>query len=157
MKFTLTILSLLLYSLLSGQSISSYVITSAGEAIMSDEGALYLSVGEPMNTELHGGEVMISQGFLQVTIANRVLSSDQLLEETITVYPNPTLQELRFTLLESSENYGARIYNSGGEILHNVKALSSAKIDVSQYPAGTYFVTLHKDDKISETIQFVKL
>lgn len=148
---------LFMSSYLTGQSISSYVITSAGDAIMSDEGALYLSIGEPMNTELTGGEVMISQGFLQVTIADRILSSEELLEESIIVYPNPVVQELRFDLEDAHQNYSLKVYDAYGHIIHNTESLSSARLDVNNFTAGTYFLTLHKDNKSSKAVQFVKL
>lgn len=142
--------------IMNAQSISSYVITSAGEAIMSQDGALYLSIGEPMNTELHGGDVMISQGFLQVTIAARVVNTEELLAEEITVYPNPSSQELRFDLKESAEKYGCRIYDVKGTVLQNWNALDQPYVDVSTYPEGTYFLTLHREGKSSRTVQFIK-
>ncbi len=148
---------LFLSSNLVGQSISSYVITSAGDAIMSDEGALYLSIGEPMNTELTGGEVMISQGFLQVTIADRILNSEELLEESVTVYPNPVAEELRFDLEDAYEQYSLRVYNTSGQIIHTTESLSSSRLNVKDYSVGTYFLTLHKDNKSSRAVQFIKL
>jgi len=157
MKYLLTFLVLIVsLSFASAQSISSYVITSAGEAIMSEEGALYLSIGEPMNTELHGGDIMISQGFLQVTIAGRVVNTQEQLTEEITVYPNPTAEELRFDLKDVSSDYGCRIYDVRGTVIQNWSSLDQPYVDVSAYPEGTYFLTLHKEGKSSETIQFIK-
>lgn len=157
MKYLLILIGCLSFTLLNGQSIGSYVITSAGDAIMSDGGAFYLAIGEPMNTELHGGEIMISQGFLQVSIADRILSNDEILDEQITVYPNPTIQELRFKLEDVAASYACMIYDSSGQVLEQIFSLKDSGVNVSQYPSGTYFVTLHKDGKVSGTIQFVKL
>lgn len=157
MRFLFCWIVLFISSFCTAQSITSYVITSAGDAIMSEGGALYLSMGEPMNTELSHGDIMISQGFLQVSIAGRILNNEQILTENISVYPNPTVQELRFTLEEDFSNYGYRIYDVGGQVLQVSSALSQPSVDVSSFQEGTYFLTLHKEGKSSETIQFIKL
>jgi len=156
MRFLLLWILLFVSSFCLAQSISSYVITSAGDAIMSDGGALYLSMGEPMNTELINGEIMISQGFLQVSIAGRVLSNEQLLTERISVFPNPTAHELRFTLEDDFNNYGYRIYDVSGQVIQTSSALDQPSVDVSSFQEGIYFLTLHKEGKSSETIQFIK-
>lgn len=157
MKFLILLTSFFSLSSLAAQSISSYVITPAGEAIMSPDGALYLSIGEPMNTELNDGDIMISQGFLQVTVAGITLSDEDLLDETITVFPNPTAQELRFRLESDAADYACNIYDMNGRVMQQIRSLNSTAVQVSDYPPGTYYVTLHKDAKVSETIQFIKL
>lgn len=156
--FILLTLTIALPKIMTGQSISSYVISSAGDAIMSDDGALYLSIGEPLNTELNDGNGTVSQGFLQVSYAgDRLSSSEELLEEKIKVYPNPTVQEIHFSLEGASTDYGCMVYNLNGQLLLHKRTLTKPSINVSEFPSGTYFVTLQKDSKVSETIKIIKL
>ena len=157
MKFLLTTIALFSLNFLSGQAMTDYVITFAGDAIMSGDGALYLTIGEPINTELTDGEIMIAQGFLQVSISSETVSTETPLEEQITVFPNPTAMELHFRLETNAADYGYRIYNVNGQVISQVNSMNDRFVDVSSFVTGTYYVTLHKDAKVSQTIQFVKL
>jgi len=116
-RMYLIVLSLMMCSsAIFAQSIKSYVITSAGTALMSEEGSLYLSIGEPMNTEITEGEIMISQGFLNVTIAGSLVSTDDLLSEVIRVYPNPTAARVEIEIPEYSGDYFYSLVNATGHL-----------------------------------------
>jgi len=138
------------------QTIGSYVITSAGTSIMSDEGALYLSIGEPMNTELTGGDIMISQGFLQVTTAGRILSTDALLEEHIKLYPNPTHQYVKVEVPDPTASYTYQLYSVNGAKINTRQEVTDDVISLDEVHPGIYFMTIHKDDFSSRTIQIIK-
>jgi len=139
------------------QEIKSYVISSAGAAIMGDGGALYLSIGEPMNTEISGGDIMISQGFLQVSIA-QLTSDENMLEEVINAYPNPTSASLVIEMPEMDGQYQYQLFDLLGNIIRtaNLNTIRST-VDVSLLDAGTYLLKVNKADKNSRTIKIVKL
>ena len=147
----------MVYSISYSQSIKSYVITSAGTSVMSSEGAIYLSIGEPINTELTDGEIMISQGFLNVTLTGLVDTED-LLEEDIRVYPNPTMTNLTLSLESGNGDYNYHIYNNTGELIQQQRINSdSQEIDFSSYDSGLYFMKVIKGEKFSRTVKIVKL
>lgn len=157
-KYNLLLLGLLLSLACSAQSIKSYVITSAGAAMMGNEGALYLSIGEPMNTEISGGEIMISQGFLNVTIAGSVDTDDLvLLDEPILAYPNPSMAEITVEIPEWSGEYSYELYDMMGQLLKR-EALNDNKesVDLTTLDGGTYFMRVIKDQASSKTLQIIK-
>lgn len=123
---------------------------------MSGEGALYLSVGEPMNTELQDGDIMVSQGFLQVTVQGNILNSDELLTEHIKVFPNPTMDELHLSLDGNLEEYSYRLYDVLGNSLTERIALRTPRIEMHNYPEGTYLLTIHKGLTSSKSLKIIK-
>ena len=139
------------------QSIKSYVITSAGTSIMSSEGAIYLSIGEPMSTELTDGDIMVSQGFLNVTVAGSVSTADLLTEE-VRAYPNPTAASLTLSLPAKNGEYDYQLMDQNGQlILQEQITTDSEDVDMSNYDAGVYFMKVIKEGKSSKTLKIVKL
>ena len=156
-KTLLITLGLMIATIGYSQSIKSYVITSAGTSVMSSEGAIYLSIGEPMNTELTDGEIMVSQGFLNVTLTGLV-STEDLLMEDIRVYPNPTMDNLTLSLDIATGDYDYQIYNQSGELIRRERINSdNEEIDFSPYSSGLYFMKVLKEEKYSRTVKIVKL
>lgn len=151
--FLALLLSLSGYS----QEIKSYVISSTGAAIMGDGGALYLSIGEPMNTEISGGDIMISQGFLQVSIAEPS-SNVNLLEEEIKAYPNPSAASLVIEMPEMDGQYEYQLFDMLGKVIRTEELNTiRSTVDISLLDAGTYLLKVNKADLSSKTIKIVKL
>lgn len=141
-----------------GQDIRSHLITSTGTSIMGAEGGMYISVGEPLSTEIQEGDIMIAQGFLQVTTSNTTVDTDNLLTETIEVYPNPTSADLIVTIPESQGTYLVQVYGSDGSVIKSDKIIGIKNtIDLSQFPEGAYFMNVIKEDKQSETLKIFKI
>lgn len=139
------------------QEIKSYVISSTGASIMGENGALYLSIGEPMNTEISGGEIMISQGFLQVSIAG-TSSNENILDEEISVYPNPTSDQLFIEMPDMNGEYRYQLFNSlGADIVIKEMKSSKTMVDLNSLESGTYFLKVNKGSKSSKTLKIVKL
>jgi len=141
----------------NAQEIRSYVISSTGGSIMGETGALYLSVGEPFNTELSDGEIMIAQGFLQVSIVETTDTED-ILEEEINVFPNPSSAEVILELPQMKGSYRYQLFNSmGSEIrLGDIESIRT-KVDLSSVSSGTYFLKVIKGSESSKTLKIIKL
>jgi len=140
------------------QSIKSYVITSAGAALMDGEGGIYISIGEPMNTEIEGEEIMISQGFLNVTLAGAPLSDDDLLTEVIKAFPNPTVATVSIDLPEMSGEYDYVLTDVHGQLITRQQITDrTTKVDFEAVTSGTYFLKVTKDNRSSKTLKIVKL
>jgi len=143
-------------SSLYGQSIGAYVISSSGDDLMSADGGLYISVGEALNTELSEGDLMVSQGFLQVTVNGNAVSSSELLEERIIVYPNPANQYLIIQTVDNSNDYFYRLWNSEGQSISMEQLKPDRRVSLESLPDGIYFLSIHKDGLTSETIKVFK-
>jgi len=139
------------------QEIRSYVISSTGASIMGDNGSLYLSIGEPMNTEISGGDIMISQGFLQVSISEST-STDELLSEEINVFPNPSTADLHIELPEMEGDYIYHLYDNLGKTIEtkNIQQVRT-KVNLTLLDPGTYFLKVTKASKSSRTLKIIKL
>lgn len=156
-KICFVILGLALATISYSQSIKSYVITSAGTSISSPEGAIYLSIGEPMSTELTDGEIMVSQGFLNVTVSGSV-STEDLLTEEVRAYPNPTAANLTLSLPAKDGEYDYQLMDQNGQLITNKRINSkSEKVDFATYDSGVYFMKVVKEGKASRTLKIVKL
>ena len=152
-------LGLCLSSQISAQEISSYLISSTGAALMNDEGALYISVGEPLNTEIQDGEIMISQGFLNITILEQgSTATTDLIEEVIHTYPNPTIESITIEIPEISSALSMEIFDESGRIIQ--REILTEKINnlsVTNWNPGTYYLNVRDGDKKSKTLKIVKL
>lgn len=156
-KYYFFILGLLLAVSASGQSISSYVISSTGASLMGSEGALYISMGEPMSTEITEGEVMISQGFLNVSLEGLPTNTDDLLTETIRAYPNPTVAQVVIDLPEMDGTYAYRLFDVAGAVMKSESIQNSKTIvRLQDLASGVYFMQVVKDDKESRTLKIIK-
>ena len=140
------------------QSIKSYVITSAGSALMGPGGSIYLSIGEPMKTEIQEGDIMISQGFLNVTVAGGSASTDNELSEVIKAYPNPAGEIMIIDMPEMDGTYHYELYDMMGQMVRKERlSTSKQSIDFKEALSGTYFLKVTKDDLSSKTLKIVKL
>lgn len=157
-KSSLFILSMMLATAGFSQSIKNYVITSAGAALMDSNGGIYISIGEPMNTEIEGGDIMISQGFLNISIAGNTVAAEDLLTEIIQVFPNPTIEQLNLVLPEMEGNYQYQLTNQSGQLISRSQITQmQTTVDFTQKLPGTYFMKVIKDDKYSKTLKIVKI
>ncbi len=156
MRYRLMLMCLLGLATMKAQTVDNYLISAAGDAIMSGDGALYLSVGEPMDTELTDGEVMISQGFLQITVEGNILNNEELLTEHIKIFPNPTVNEIQLGLAGDLSEYSYRLYDIHGNTITEKIQLTTSRISMSSYPAGVYLLTLHKRATSSKSLRIIK-
>jgi hypothetical protein len=76
-------------------------------------------------------------GVMDVTVG--VVGISQKSVETLSVYPNPAVNELNVVL--TSENTRVSIYNGVGQkMIELVVSGTEYKFDISSYAAGIYFV-----------------
>jgi len=148
---------LLLLGALHSQTISSYVISSAGDNLVGEDKSLYVSIGEALDTELDEGDLMISQGFLQVSLNGNVVSTQELLKEKILIYPNPASQFLIVKTEDHFSHYLYRLNDNNGQQIKTGKLNSDGKIQLDNLHDGIYFISIHKDDLISEMIKVFKI
>ena len=138
------------------QALRSHVITSSGNALMMSDDAAYISIGEPMSTEIVNGDIMISQGFLQVTILGNTVSTEEALDCDIKVFPNPTTSYLQVEL-EQYENVKYTLIDQMGRILDQTEISDYlTTVDLSDYVEGIYYLQLSTVAKESKIVKIQK-
>lgn len=156
-RFHLVTLVIVLYaSTALGQTLRSHVITSTGNSFMTDEGATYISVGEPMSTEITNGDIMISQGFLQVTVLSSTVATDNEIPFDISIYPNPVTQLLMVELEEFSEVRYQLIDQMGRQLQTQPIYESTTEIDMTSYSEGIYYLQLVTETRQSKLVKIQK-
>ena len=142
---------------LQSQDLRSYVISSHGAAYTHDGGTLYVSVGEPLNTEIENGD-KIAQGFLQVTILNQTVATEDELAFGLKVFPNPVHQYLNIELDEHpGDDAEYLIMDNVGRLVKQAPfETASHEVDFKDLGTGIYFLQLRSEGKRSQVIKIIK-
>ena len=111
-----------------------------------------------MNTEIEGNDIMLSQGFLNISVQELSTSNDNELTEQVEVYPNPTVAELEIRLPEFSGVYKYTMMNPLGQSVQTGLLDGSKNIlRLQDLDSGTYYLNVIKDGLQSRTLKIVKL
>ncbi len=160
-KYCVLLLACFLGFYVSGQSISSYVVASAGESV--EAGGLNVSwtLGELAIETLEDNDntLILTQGFQQgyfeITSIGEPLSNNFILK----VYPNPA-SEFVWVALESEEIKDAivELYNMEGKLVYNSKlnvVEGPNKIDLNSLSSSQYILRI--SDATGNVLQTFKL
>lgn len=117
--------------------------------IKTNSGAITLGTG--------GGDFGDSQTF---SFTNTALATENFNPlENISIYPNPTTNELNVVLYEGFNSTSSYIiYNNLGQVVkqsNKIEAQNEFKINTSQFSNGIYFLKIEKDG-VSKTLKFIK-
>lgn len=85
------------------------------------------------------------RGLWRSSLYNETLSVDNFELNNLSLYPNPTSNEVNLKW-NSNEDVSVRIYNTLGKLMYynkNVNLTNELKIDVSTFDTGVYFVKLN--------------
>jgi hypothetical protein len=85
-----------------------------------------------------------------IIITDYLTAIDELNEEQISIFPNPTGASVEIQLPEFFKNYQFRIVNAWGAIVMEKKnvSISSFIIDLENINAGMYFMEIIKNDRL---------
>ncbi|MCD2260953.1 T9SS type A sorting domain-containing protein [Psychroserpens luteolus] len=120
------------------QIIEKFSLDSGGASIISGNIQVIYTIGEVNVQELSAGNVHISEGFINSDGFSTTLGIDDIEENGILIFPNPTTSEINiktFFLIDSIE-----MYNSLGKKVVNIKNTNNVKI--GYLSSGIYFLRL---------------
>ena len=134
---------------LFSQQLSPFVISSSGGFYTSGEAMLSFTTGELAAVETYSSSTSIlTQGFQQSWDFGTYITEHPFTDFSFGIYPNPS--DGQFYLVTESNldlQMTATISNLLGEKIEQIKIARQSKmsvewIDISQVPAGTYFLSL---------------
>ena len=122
-----------------GQDIQQSVIGSAGNEDKSDNASISWTVGEVVTETLTATNIVLSQGFHQGNLFISSIEEEEILEFSLTAYPNPVNDILTVNTQEHGLQY--QVVDIHGKVLLNgvINSLSG-QIDFTNIPSGVYFL-----------------
>ena len=151
--------SLLFGGLCWGQSLSPTVISSGGGYQQGARASLSYTIGEVATQTYRGERVILTQGFEQSGLIITSLA-DLLPELQLQLFPNPTASWLSVLLPEGGNGLSFLLVDGRGRILRELSSAapgSTARVDLTAYPAGIYFLRALTTDRTAvKTFRLVK-
>jgi hypothetical protein len=140
--------------------IAQQVIATAGSTFSNNSGSLSYTIGEGIAQTLSKGDKTLTQGFHQTTISVSILSEQKDLELSISVFPNPTIDNLTLNIKVGSDariQYVASFYDINGKILLNKEFEGSQTIiSMENLIPGIYFLKVCTNNKELKIFKIVK-
>ncbi|MBN8694884.1 MAG: T9SS type A sorting domain-containing protein [Bacteroidetes bacterium] len=127
------------------QTLSPEVISSAGTSMTDGTTTLEWTMGESVTATLDNTQNMLSQGFHQTYIL--VTSISNTVVSGLSVFPNPTINVVNVQFSSDQKNTVVELYSVEGKLLEKHAVNSrSLELDLSAYPAGSYFLRVNNSD-----------
>jgi hypothetical protein len=142
---------------LSAQTLAPDVIATSGTSFTDGTSQLDWTLGEPVTATLISGSSMITQGFHQPDLLVTSVT-DAPADYSVTVFPNPTIESIQLQFQDLKENVIIELHSVDGKLLQSkqLKASISLQLDLSNYAAGTYLLSVKDDHSKIKTFQVIK-
>jgi len=162
-RLTVLMFSLMASFVLSGQSISSYVVASAGESVEKDGVSISWTLGELAieTIEDSEGSVILTQGFQQgyfeITSVGEPLSNNFVIK----IYPNPASEyvlvdlqsdQVKSAVVEMYDLQGKLVYNNKYDAMEGPNRIELSGLNSSQY----ILRVVDSSGKVLQTFKLVK-
>ena len=144
---------------LQGQSIARQVIGITGGSTATSFGSVSWTVGQTAvkHVKSNDRKYSVTQGFQQPNLSILPSTVDPLF--SINIFPNPTQDLIQVTLWDASrKDLIMNLNNTKGQTLIANQAINPWKneIDLSRFPAGTYFLRVSNQEEQSQTYKVIK-
>lgn len=160
-KFYILIVICFLGVYTSGQSISSYVIASAGESAEADGISISWTLGELAIETFETSDIILTQGFQQgyfeVTSIGEPLSNNFALK----VFPNPATEYVMVELQSDEIKDGIiQMYDMNGRLVYNEKfnvTQGPNRIELSDLNSSQYILKVsNSSGEVLQTFKLIK-
>ena len=160
MKYTFVLLILSVTLNCYGQTAKPELITSSGDNFTSTSQQISWSLGEVVVETFTNGNSMITQGFQQSSYLVTAIYETEIADMKIVAFPNPATDFVSIQITETNlqtDKYVITLTDiQGKKLLIFNSTTNNPKISLSNYGAGTYFLTVSKIDKILKTFKIIK-
>ena len=147
------------YNQLQGQSIARQVIGITGGSSNTSFGTINWTAGQTAVAHVKSSDqnYSLTQGFQQPNLS--IVPDFVGTDFHINVFPNPTQDLLQVTLWDySQKNLRMSLSNVTGQILIPNLLINpwENEIDLTQFPAGTYFLKVFDKDQRTKSFKIIK-
>ncbi|PLX26212.1 hypothetical protein C0581_04930 [Candidatus Parcubacteria bacterium] len=156
MKKTLSLFSLCLF--LSISSIAQELISNNGAYYSNANGSLTWSVGEAVITTISDGTDTLTQGFHQSRFSFVSIYESYFEDISVIIYPNPTANQFSIDINTSDiSGFTYTMFDLNGKLLCKKEIANNiTDVDMQNYPAATYYVSVYKDGISVKATQIIK-
>lgn len=156
-KFIFLIL-LLIHVCIFGQTLEPQLLSTAGKEFINNDNSLSWSLGEISINTIYSNDAILTQGFQQTGIYTTATLNPEM-KMNLSLYPNPTFDYITIKIEDDEyDNKAFRIIDISGKICyHGIITSKKHIIDISNFTAGLYFITLTREkDMIITNSKFFK-
>ena len=146
--------SLFLFSVVAIEA--QEVISTQGDSYTNGGNTIDFTIGEPIIETVSDGTNDLTQGFHQ-TLLTVVSVEDLAVDFVVNIFPNPTAEFVNLKI-EKFNGMTIRLFDlTGKELQQETLRQSTTQISVTDYPKGTYLLTLinNENNKI-KTYKIIK-
>jgi len=122
-------------------SFAQEVIATAGGSVESEDMSISYTIGEPITETFSSADYVLIQGMQQPIVVKKLSTGLEDIGISASVYPNPTAQ---LVCIEASIYNGTifKLTSSDGRVLQEGTLTEKVELDLNNYAAGNYFITL---------------
>lgn len=132
--------------------------TAGGESTGAN-GTISYSIGQPFYSEVSNQDNYVIEG-LQQPYEISVISGIEInsINLTISAFPNPTTKylNLEYDDLPKNDTYYSIMNLDGTLIMNGIIKNMGTKLDISNLPNSTYFVTIRDNKSILKSFKIIK-
>lgn len=156
-KILFFVIGITMTSLAISQTASPELVSSAGESFNNTSYRLDWSIGECVTATHSSGSYVITQGFHQNSYV-ATLVKDLRADMKMSVYPNPTSDFISLKV-ESSKIAGMQytVTDFSGKVLETAEIRTSLQtLNFTNYPVGTYFISVTENMQLIKSFKIIK-
>ena len=159
LKSLLWYIAVLSLSLTCLPSVAQTSISTAGGDASGSSGSNSYSLGQVFYQSYSTAYGSVSEGVQQTfEFLNSTSISETGVQLELSVFPNPTTHSLQLVVGPSSaRSHRYRLLDAQGRNLqHKVIQSGSHTLDLSAYPAASYFIQVYQDQRLIHTFHILK-
>ena len=134
------------------------MVASSGTTFMNSSGSISFTIGEGVAQTLSGSDKSITQGFQQSYIAVSLINEIKAMDFAITVFPNPTTNDLTLKLIkETVMGLEYLLFDANGKLISQKNMENSETvIPLSRFAQGYYILKVQEGEKEIKSFKIIK-
>lgn len=155
-KIIIAIIALIFGQFLTAQTAITQSIDSGGESSTSNMQVVY-TIGEVATAEFNGTNLKVSEGFINdITVKGSLSLEENILKVTVKPYPNPTQDYIHIDYPNLVKANYLILDSTGKVMLSQQDNGNKHQLNISQFPAGIYFVKATSNTQNLGSFKIVK-